>query len=62
LALPERSNFKSPKIIIDLAGDIVSRNGHLLLTFHCEQRMLDAEELKILAETTKWMATNGAAI
>jgi alpha-L-fucosidase len=24
--------------------------------------MLDAEELKILAEITKWMATNGAAI
>ena len=55
--------YKSPKIIIDLLVDIVSRNGNLLLNFPLPNNgMLDAEELKILAEITKWMATNGEAI
>ena len=57
------ATYKSPKIIIDLLVDIVSRNGNLLLNFPLPNNgMLDAEELKILAEITKWMATNGAAI
>ncbi|OLD63913.1 MAG: hypothetical protein AUI33_12570 [Ignavibacteria bacterium 13_1_40CM_2_61_4] len=43
--------------------DVVSRNGNLLLNFPLPNNgMLDAEELKILAEITKWMATNDTAI
>ncbi|HXM34029.1 MAG TPA: alpha-L-fucosidase, partial [Pyrinomonadaceae bacterium] len=57
------ATYKSPKIIIDLLVDIVSRNGNLLLNFPLPNNgMLDGEELKILAEITQWMATNGAAI
>jgi alpha-L-fucosidase len=57
------ATYKSPKIIIDMLVDIVSRNGNLLLNFPLPNSgMLDAEELKILAAITKWMATNGAAI
>jgi len=57
------ATYKSPKIIIDLLVDIVSRNGNLLLNFPLPNNgMLDAEELTILAEITKWMATNGTAI
>src|SRR5260370_28478076 len=55
--------YKTPKRVIDLLVDIVSRNGNLLLNFPLPNSgMLDAEELKILAEITKWMATNGSAI
>jgi alpha-L-fucosidase len=57
------ATYKSPKIIIDMLVDIVSRNGNLLLNFPLPNNgMLDLEELKILSEITKWMATNGTAI
>jgi alpha-L-fucosidase len=55
--------YKSPKIVIDMLVDIVSRNGNLLLNFPLPSNgMLDAEELKILDEVTKWMAVNGEGI
>ena len=55
--------YKSPKAIIDLLVDIVSRNGNLLINFPLPNNgMLDAEELKLLDEITKWMAINGEAI
>jgi alpha-L-fucosidase len=57
------ATYKSPKMIIDMLVDTVSRNGNLLLNFPLPSNgMLDAEEMKILAEITKWMAANGEAI
>jgi len=56
-------SYKTPKRIIDLLVDIVSRNGNLLLNFPLPNSgMLDQEELKILEEITKWMSVNGDAI
>jgi alpha-L-fucosidase len=55
--------YKTPKRIIDLLVDIVSRNGNLLLNFPLPNNgMLDPEELKILEEITRWMRINGEAI
>ena len=55
--------YKSPKIVIDMLVDIVSRNGNLLLNFPLPSNgMLDPQELKILDEITRWMAVNGEAI
>ncbi|MFB3825421.1 MAG: alpha-L-fucosidase [Bryobacteraceae bacterium] len=59
----KEAKYKSPKIVIDMLVDIVSRNGNLLLNFPLPSNgMLDAEELKILDEITRWMAVNGEAI
>ena len=55
--------YKTPKIVIDLLVDIVSRNGNLLLNFPLPSSgMLDPQELAILDEITKWMAVNSEAI
>lgn len=55
--------YKTPKRIIDLLVDIVSRNGNLLLNFPLPNNgMLDEQELLILEEIRKWMAVNGEAI
>lgn len=55
--------YKTPKRIVDLLVDIVGRNGNLLLNFPLPNNgLLDAEELKILEEITKWMSVNGEAI
>jgi alpha-L-fucosidase len=55
--------YKTPKIVIDMLVDIVSRNGNLLLNFPLPSSgMLDEEELKILNGIMKWMAVNGDAI
>ena len=57
------ATYKSPKRIIDMLVDIVSRNGNLLLNFPLPSNgMLDAQEMKILSEITRWMAVNGEAI
>lgn len=57
------ASYKSPKMIIDMLVDIVSRNGNLLLNFPLPSNgMLDPKELKILSEITEWMAINGEAI
>src|SRR6185436_1824451 len=57
------ARYKSPKRIIDMLVDIVSRNGNLLLNFPLPNSgMLDSEELKILDEITRWIAINGDAI
>jgi alpha-L-fucosidase len=43
--------------------DIVSRNGNLMLNFPLPNSgALDAEELKILDEITRWMAINSEGI
>lgn len=55
--------YKSPKMVIDMLVDVVSRNGNLLLNFPLpSDGMLDEKELAILAEITRWMAVNGEAI
>jgi alpha-L-fucosidase len=55
--------YKSPKTVIDMLVDIVSRNGNLMLNFPLPASgMLDFEELNVLAEITKWMAVNSEAI
>jgi len=59
----KRVKYMSPKRIIDILVDVVSRNGNLLLNFPLPNNgMLDAEELRILHEITKWMAVNKEAI
>ena len=55
--------YKTPKVVIDMLVDIVSRNGNLLLNFPLPNSgELDAEELKILEGITSWMAVNNEAI
>lgn len=59
----EEKRYKSPKTIIDMLVEVVSRNGNLLLNFPLPNSgEPDAEELKILAEITEWMAVNGEGI
>jgi len=55
--------YKTPKIVIDMLCDIVSRNGNLMLNFPLPNSgALDAEELKVLDGITKWMAVNSEGI
>jgi len=57
------AKYKSPKQVIDLLVDIVSRNGNLMLNFPLPNSgELDYEELVILDEITKWMAINSEGI
>jgi alpha-L-fucosidase len=59
----EERRYKSPKTVLDMLVDIVSRNGNLLLNFPLPNSgELDSEELNILSEITKWMAINGEGI
>jgi alpha-L-fucosidase len=55
--------YKTPKRVIDMLCDIVSRNGNLMLNFPLPNNgELDAEELKVLDGITRWMAVNSEAI
>jgi alpha-L-fucosidase len=55
--------YKTPKSIVDMLVDIVSRNGNLMLNFPLPARgTLDLEELNVLSEITKWMSVNSEAI
>jgi alpha-L-fucosidase len=57
------AQYRSPKYVIDLLVDIVSRNGNLMLNFPLPNSgELDYEELVILDEITKWMAINSEGI
>jgi alpha-L-fucosidase len=59
----EEGRYKSPKRIIDMLVDIVSRNGNLLLNFPLPNSgALDSYELKMLDEITRWMAVNSEGI
>jgi alpha-L-fucosidase len=59
----KEAKYKTPKTIIDMLVDIVSRNGNLLLNFPLPNSgELDAAELKILDEITRWMAVNSEGI
>jgi alpha-L-fucosidase len=55
--------YKSPKTVVDLLVDIVSRNGNLMLNFPLPASgYLDLEELNVLAGITKWMSVNAEGI
>jgi len=56
-------HYKSPKTVIDLLVDIVSRNGNLMLNFPLPASgMLDSDELTVLDGITRWMAVNSEGI
>jgi alpha-L-fucosidase len=58
-----QARYKTPKRVIDMLVDIVSRNGNLMLNFPLPNSgALDAEELKILDELTRWMAVHSEGI
>ena len=55
--------YKTPKTVVDLLVDIVSRNGNLLLNFPLPASgMLDIEELNVLTGITAWMKVNSESI
>jgi alpha-L-fucosidase len=55
--------YKTPKKVIDLLVDIVSKNGNLLLNFPLPASgELDAEEMRVLEGITAWMHVNGEGI
>jgi len=55
--------YKSPKTVVDMLVDIVSRNGNLLLNFPLPgSGALDDRELAVLSSLTDWMAVNGEGI
>jgi alpha-L-fucosidase len=55
--------YKTPKTIVDMLVDIVSRNGNLLLNFPLPgSGALDPQESQILASITEWMHVNGEGI
>ena len=57
------AKYKTPKTVIDLLVDVVSRNGNLLLNFPLRSDgTLDDKEMSIVGELTKWMAINSEAI
>jgi alpha-L-fucosidase len=55
--------YKTPKTIVDMLVDIVSRNGNLLLNFPLPgSGELDAQEQEILSSITSWMRVNSEGI
>jgi alpha-L-fucosidase len=55
--------YKTPKKVIDLLTDIVSKNGNLLLNFPLPNSgELDFEEMAVLEGITAWMAVNSEGI
>lgn len=57
------ATYKTPKYVIDMLVDVVSRNGNLMLNFPLPNSgELDSRELAILEEITQWMAVNSEGI
>ncbi len=55
--------YKTPKTVVDMLCDIVSRNGNLMLNIPLPNSgKPDAEELKVLEGITQWMAVNSEGI
>lgn len=55
--------YKTPKKVIDLLVDIVSKNGNLLLNFPLPASgELDLEEMRVLEGITAWMNVNDEGI
>jgi alpha-L-fucosidase len=59
----DENRYKTPKFVIDMLVDIVSRNGNLMLNVPLpNDGMPDDKELKVIEGITAWMAVNGDAI
>jgi len=57
------ARYKTPKTVVDMLCDIVSRNGNLMLNFPLPNSgALDDEELKVLDGITQWMSVNSEGI
>jgi alpha-L-fucosidase len=57
------TKYKTPKKVIDLLTDIVSKNGNLLLNFPLPNSgELDFEEMEVLEGITAWMQVNSEGI
>ncbi|HEY1794357.1 MAG TPA: alpha-L-fucosidase [Opitutaceae bacterium] len=55
--------YKTPKMVIDMLVDVVSKNGNLMLNIPLPASgQPDIEELAIVDEITKWMAVNSEGI
>jgi len=55
--------YKTPKKVIDLLVDIVSKNGNLLLNFPLPANgELDPEEMRVLEGITAWTSVNSEGI
>lgn len=55
--------YKTPKMVVDMLVDIVSRNGNLLLNFPLPgSGALDDRELAVLSGLTEWMKVNSEGI
>jgi alpha-L-fucosidase len=55
--------YKTPKKVIDMLVDIVSKNGNLLLNFPLPNSgELDADEMQVLQGITRWMDVNSEGI
>ncbi|HXD76556.1 MAG TPA: alpha-L-fucosidase [Puia sp.] len=56
-------HYKTPKTVVDMLVDIVSKNGNLMLNIPLPASgMPDADELAVLEGITGWMTVNGEAI
>jgi alpha-L-fucosidase len=59
----KEAKYKSPKWVVDMLVDVVSRNGNLMLNFPLPNSgELDAQELRILDGITRWMEINSEGI
>jgi alpha-L-fucosidase len=57
------NGYRTPKFVIDMLVDIVSRNGNLQLNIPLPNNgMPDDKELKVIDGITQWMAINSQAI
>jgi alpha-L-fucosidase len=57
------ATYKTPKTIVDMLVDIVSRNGNLMLNFPLPNSgELDPQAMKILSDITAWMDVNSEGI
>jgi alpha-L-fucosidase len=55
--------YKTPKMVVDMLVDIVSKNGNLMLNFPLPSSgMLDAGEIDVLDGITGWMSVNSEGI
>ena len=55
--------YKTPKVVIHMLVDIVSKNGNLLMNFPLKNDgTLDPEPEQVLDELAKWIGVNGEAI